>query len=403
MRFKALKYFTLSAALIIFSAIAAAGPPDINVGLPEDELLYLEDTLNLLSEETAISAESLALHLESIEKFAQGLYDSLELPSFPEIIIDENGIIKVMTDSGMIVYSVDSIGAPPIEMGDEYDNRHDITEWGKSIIIEEGENFISNIVLISGDVTVNGSVDGDIVVIKGDIFVNSTGYVRGDAIAVGGQVKKEEGAKVTGSSISIGGPFLILPGGSVYQIIQGILLIIMIISMLFSAVSLSLFRGPVIRISKNLSAHPIKSFFFGYLVYMGSFLVWLLLLVSVIGIPLALLGQPIISVILTIFAYSAANMVVGQWIFKQQSPVKAFFLGSIITTGLPFLSLLAGYWSNSLVLFILNMLFLGFLIFIILPFGLGAASLSRFGLPPRAGKTIGGHSQTADTITPSEE
>jgi len=403
MRLKHINLFILLLAFSLSPIIVMAGPPDIDVSPPDDELLYLEDSLDLISEKMALSAESLGLHLESFERFAQGLYDTLELPSFPEIIIDEDGIIKVMTDSGMIIYSIDSSDAASKKIYQKYDEgRHDMTEWGKNIIIDEGENFVSNIVLISGDVTVNGSVDGDIVVVGGDIFVNSTGYVRGDAIAVGGHVKKEEGAKITGSSISIGAPFLILPGGSAYQIIQGILLIIMIISMLFSAVSISLFRRPIIRISEKLLTHPIKSFFFGYLVFLGSFLVWLLLLVSVIGIPLALIGQPIASVILTIFAYSAANLVLGQWIFKQQSPVKAFFQGSIITTGLPFLALLVGYLSNSLILFILNMLFLGFLLFIILPFGLGAASLSRFGFPPRAGKADSYQNQSGATLTPSE-
>jgi hypothetical protein len=403
MRFKYVNCCILILGLSLSPIAVLAGPPDIDVHPSDDELLYLEDSLNLLSDKMALSAESLALHFESFEKFAQGLYDTLELPSFPEIIIDENGIIKVMTDTGMIVYSIDTSNAVSVKFNKKLDqDRHDITEWGKNIIIEEGENFISNIVLISGDVTVNGSVDGDIVVVGGDIFINSTGYVRGDAVAVGGHVKKEEGAKVTGSSISIGAPFLVLPGGSAYQIIQGILLITMIVSMLFSAVSISLFRGPVVRISQKLTARPIKSFFFGYLVFLGSFLVCLLLLVSVIGIPLALIGQPIASIILTLFAYSAVNLVVGQWIFKHQSPVKAFFFGSIITTGLPFLLLLAGYLSNSLVLFILNMLFLGFLLFIILPFGLGAASLSRFGFPPRAGKITDSQDRSAVTLTPSE-
>lgn len=85
MRFKVFKYFILLVALMIFPTVAAAGPPDIDVGLPEDELLYIEDTLNQLSEEMGISAESLALHLESVEKFAQGLYDLWSCRVFPRL------------------------------------------------------------------------------------------------------------------------------------------------------------------------------------------------------------------------------------------------------------------------------------------------------------------------------
>jgi hypothetical protein len=40
-----------------------------------------------------------------------------------------------------------------------------------------------------------------------------------------------------------------------------------------------------------------------------------------------------------------------------------------------------GYASNGLPLFVINMIFLGFFMFIFIPFGLGAALNSRFGVP----------------------
>jgi hypothetical protein len=372
---------------IIFLCIGSiyAGPPDNNIPYEDLQNKQLEDSLEIAAQKLSHIAESLSLRFDSLKYLHKSFEDITNLPSFREIIIDEKGVIKVLTDSGFVTLSADSIFFP-----DNFDDLTrppgEITRWGKSIIVDEDEQLISDIVIISGDVTVNGMVQGDVVVIGGNIYVNSTGYIRGDATAIGGHVKKEEGAKITGSSVSIGLPFMVIPRGSWMQVFEVILLFTMAISLFFSALSISLFPGPVRRIATQLVHHPIKSFLLGYVFYIGSFIVWLLLLVSVIGIPLALIGQPIAMIIVTIFGYAAINIVLGDKIFKEQSSVKSLLYGYLITTAAPFILLLAGYLTNLLVFFIINMILLSFLLFILLPFGLGAAILARFGLPRRSKK-----------------
>ncbi|MCP4583535.1 MAG: hypothetical protein GY839_18150 [candidate division Zixibacteria bacterium] len=405
MRLKVNKYLLILFVLLLYPIAAICGPPDQEIKFDDKDLIIIQDSLEKEALKMALSMDSLTDEIDSLIMVSLDLYDTLDLPSFPEIIIDEKGVIKVMTDTGLIIYSIDS-SLTPTHKGYYEDTdikRRDITKWGINIVIDEGERVISDITLFSGDVTVNGSVEGDVTVIGGDIFINSTGYVRGDAISIGGKVKKEEGAKVTGSSMSINAPFLVLPTGSVFQIIQAIMLFVMVISWFFAAVSISLFSRPIVRISGKLSAHPIKSFFLGYLMYIASFLAWLLLLVSVIGIPLALIGQPIASMIIVIFAYAAGNLVLGEKLFKQASPVKAFFIGSIVSTGLPFILLLFGYLSDSLALFVINMVLLSALLFIILPLGLGAATLGRFGLPPKVKKTEKEQPQAAGPLASQTE
>ncbi len=368
------------------SAVALSGPPDGVDANIYKELEAIEDSLSEIEKGLFLKGELLAL--DSLGKLSLELFDTSGLPSFSEIIIDETGIIKVMTDTGFIVISPDNIKSiiPSTSPGFSGLGRREITRWGKNIVIDEGELVIADIIVISGDVTVNGTVEGDVLVIGGDIYVNSTGYVKGDAIAVGGRLKQEEGAKITGSHVAVKMPFLILPRGSVYQSIEGVLLIIMIIALFLSALSISLFPKPISRLTDKLSEQPIKSFIFGYIFYVGLFFVWLLLMVSVIGIPLALLGEPVAFAILIIFAYTAINLVLGKMLFGEKIPFKSFWLGSLVTTGPPFLLLFLGYLTNSLALFVINMAMLGIMAFIILPFGLGAASLARFGLPPRAKK-----------------
>jgi hypothetical protein len=372
--------------LSLSMTFAVAGPPDNSS--PDEKIEISKETRDSLREEAlrlSHIAESLTLQqMDSLLRIDVELKGIEGLPSYNEIIIDENGIIKVMTDSGLVVISPDSLlGASVYPEGEYSGGPPELTRWGQSIIVDEGERIISDIIVISGDVTVNGTVEGDILVIGGNIYINATGYVRGDATAVGGRVKKEEGAKVTGTSLSIGIPLFFIPRGSWMQVFTIILLLIMAISLFFSALSLSLFQKPIKRITEQLLAHPLKSFLFGYLLYIGGFLVWILLLVSVIGIPLAFLGQPVAMLIIVIFSYAALNVVLGEKIFKEPSSIKSFFFGCLITTAVPFLFLILGYLTNLLVLFIFNMIFLSFLLFILLPFGLGATVLARFGFSSR--------------------
>jgi len=382
-------YHIMFLLLLILSATALSGPPDLAENKKaiknelEDSLKKAE--LGLLHKKELLFGK-LDSMLDSIGEFDFTLFNDSGFAAFDEIIINEDGTVKVLTDSGMVVLSYKDLDiiSHPTFIDDNSLGRREITRWGKSVIIEEDEHVVADITVIRGDVTVNGCVEGDIVVIGGDIYVNPTGYIQGDAIATGGRVIKEEGAKITGSTISIGSPFLMMPRGSVFQIIEGIMLMVMIVSIILSALSISLFPNPIDRIANKLSTRPIKSFLFGYISYIGFFLVWLLLLVSVIGIPLAIFGEPVAILILMIFAYTAFNQVVGVRLFKENKTSKSFWYGILTTTGLPFILLVLGFITNSSVLFIFNMILLGFMFFVLMPAGIGAATLARFGLPPRA-------------------
>ena len=383
-------FFISFIILSVCLAVGLCGPPDVeDAFLNTEALLKLEeDSLALQAEILAKKAEFLIDSIKFPEKFNFEFLDTSGLSSYNEIIIGVDGVIKVLTDTGMIILSPGDFGIiMHPDFPDDIDfQQREITRWGKDVIIDEDERVFADITVISGNVTVNGYVDGDIVVIGGDIYVNTTGYVDGDAIAVGGRVKKYDGGKVTGSTISIRFPLLRLARGSVYQMIEGIMLLVMIISLVLSALSTALFPRPVDRIADKLLTRPIKSFIFGYISYVGFFLVWLLLLVSVIGIPLAFFGEPVAIIILIILAYAAINRVAGIKFFREQKNIKSFWYGSLVTTGIPFLLLLFGFITDSLVLFIFNMILHGFMLFILLPFGIGAASLARFGFPPRSKK-----------------
>lgn len=359
--------FNFVSVFVLASMVGAAGgPPEVPVP-PEPPVPPSVQTERLPSEELVAPSQT------------------SDFPYYEEIII-KDGKIEVRTDSGLVQLSEEDLLAvkPLEETGQGGRDREDITSWGKDIVIGEGEQVRANIVVISADLTVNGYVDGDMAVFGGNLYLNSTAYVEGDVVCIGGRVEKEEGAKIIGSSIGIGGPLAHMPGGSPYQIIQGILLVIMIFGLIFGGLAISLLSHGVGRIAGKLATHPVKSFILGYVVYVGAFIVWVLLLVSVIGIPLALVGQPVAFLGLMVLGYASLSLVIGSKIFKVNAPSKAYWYGTFIISGAPSVLLAMGLIMNSLPLFVVNLILLAFLIFVILPFGLGASLLAKFGLAARA-------------------
>lgn len=72
--------------------------------------------------------------------------------------------------------------------------------------IKEDESIRGNILLAKGTLLIKGEVDGDVLVLFGDVELDSTAFVDGDVIAVDGKVWLEEGASVHGDIIERG-PF----------------------------------------------------------------------------------------------------------------------------------------------------------------------------------------------------
>jgi hypothetical protein len=65
-------------------------------------------------------------------------------------------------------------------------------------VIEESEIIHSNVVVKGGDLTLYGTVDGDVLVVGGDLDMKSTGKITGNARVVNGSILKEDGAVIKG-------------------------------------------------------------------------------------------------------------------------------------------------------------------------------------------------------------
>ena len=65
-------------------------------------------------------------------------------------------------------------------------------------VIEESETIHNNVVVKGGDLTIYGTVDGDVLVVGGDLDMKSSGKITGNARVVNGSILKEDGAIIKG-------------------------------------------------------------------------------------------------------------------------------------------------------------------------------------------------------------
>jgi len=81
----------------------------------------------------------------------------------------------------------------------------DITRVGSDIHVENEESVQGTVMAWRGDVTVDGTVHGDVVAVGGNVNLNSTARVHGDVVCIGGELREEPGSYVSGEKVTIGG------------------------------------------------------------------------------------------------------------------------------------------------------------------------------------------------------
>jgi hypothetical protein len=73
--------------------------------------------------------------------------------------------------------------------------------------IPAGSRHAGNLAILGGDLTLAGTVEGDLVVVNGDLRVIGGAAIGGDLVAVGGGVENLAGARVGGAIITHGGEY----------------------------------------------------------------------------------------------------------------------------------------------------------------------------------------------------
>ena len=211
-------------------------------------------------------------------------------------------------------------------------------------VIVDGEVF-GDAVAVMGDNTINGTVNGSAVAVMGDIHLGPKAKVTGDVVCVGGDLHREPGAEIGGKIVkkSIGGNQRFGPNfnrwwseGFKPARMLGFtpafnwMWVLTIFLLAFYGVLALVFPGGVRRSGDMLVRRPVAVVVSAILTMLALPLLFVLLLITVVGIPVALLVLPMGVVLAVLFGKAAIYGLVGRTVAADRlHPALAVLVGAV--------------------------------------------------------------------------
>lgn len=208
----------------------------------------------------------------------------------------------------------------------------------------------SDVTSIMGDTTINGTVAGDVVAVMGDVTLGPKAVVEGDITTVRGTLHRDPGAVVHGriTQQSMGGknraPASMqawwdraLSHGALLGFGRGLgwLTLLSLLALGFYALMALVFPGGIRRTGDMLVQRPAAVVFSALLTMIALPVLFILLCVTVIGIPVALLVLPVSVVLAIAFGKAAIYGLVGRSATGDKFPAAV----SVLIGGLIFMLL----------------------------------------------------------------
>jgi hypothetical protein len=318
------------------------------------------------------------------------------------ISIDESGI-SVEGDArlGKGQTSGDDAGGEWVEIRDDRgpyrEKGVDIVKFGQSVFVAGDEMVRGDLVVFGANAIIEGRVTGNVFVIGGNIRARSGAEIKGDAMVIGGVLDEDDDVIIHGERIlfddifpsdwGFGGLFLHRPWVRWVTIP-----VTLFIKLVLSFLVILFLRDRVMVGDEHLGSNFLKSFGMGILTaIVGLFallIVMVPLIITVIGIPLALLlvvscvGVFIIA--WTMFAYSLGRLVSARLNFESTNAFMFIFVGAVILVLPDVISFVCGLLPAGPIValgaaFKVIGILLGLFAYLS---GLGAIVLSRFGSRP---------------------
>ena len=304
---------------------------------------------------------------------------------------DEDHKVLTLKSGPRIQVDKDKKGSINIEIGDEYyDEGKDIVKFGENVEIEKDRVVDGDVVVIGGSLTIFGTIKGDAVCVGGTLTVGGTGVVEGDAVNVGGTVVRELDAKIIGDEVSTGdflpawiftGPWpkygLRFAGFTMFFMKALIvLLIIWIVSMVM---------GDRVKVVADTAAkRSLASFGLGLLIFLLTPIAMILLCITIVGIPVAIL-LPIGLVIIGFLGYAGIAYAFGRKLFRSGAGVvRATIIGVLVLEAIPLVGKLLCILGGPLCVIGVPIRIVGYAVIVCaISMGLGAAVLSKLGQQPK--------------------
>ncbi|MGB8657991.1 MAG: polymer-forming cytoskeletal protein [Candidatus Zixiibacteriota bacterium] len=273
----------------------------------------------------------------------------------------------------------------------------DIVKMGSNVVVEEDERVGGDVVAIGGDVQVKGNVSGNVVAVGGNVEVFPTGVVEGDAVSVGGQVTKHSGATIEGQKVDVGF------GGRLHKLpivfplmlthftaLAFLVRIFKIVFFLFlGIVVISVVPKHVTKVKEKVRRDFLKSALVGLAGEILALPILIILIITIIGIPVAILVEPLLILAAVILGYTGTCLVIGEKLRQRATPkadtqILTLVIGVLAVEVVPLLARLLGLAGGFLSPFGWIATVLGWMIgYLVITVGFGASILTRLGTRPK--------------------
>lgn len=236
--------------------------------------------------------------------------------------------------------------------------RHQLVAIGRDLIVA-GE-ALGDVAAVEGSVEISGRVDGDVVVLGGDVRLLSSARVGGDVHVLGGVIRTSPGARVQGRMVSyptassalvtlVEGPSLGLGFSS--PLVLGTKLALLAA---WAALLLLLFAASgrqVVETAGEIRREPFRSFFVGLTGLLALVLTGLFFSAftgGLVGVPLLALVV-LLALLLKLWGMVAVFYALGEWLarrvfHRRPRPLNAATLGLLVLGAVKFLPWL-GVWA----------------------------------------------------------
>jgi hypothetical protein len=193
--------------------------------------------------------------------------------------------------------------------------------------VPAGKTIPGDVVAVFGSVDVGGTVEGDVVAVFGSVRLRSGASVEGDAIAIGGVLDQPPDAHVSGQSVAIG---LLSPGWGVPTLATLLTVVFLgwLATLILGWLLALLFPERMLQIGSTASRHSAGSFFLGLLSAPLFVIALVLLFITVVGIPFALL-LPFVYLLAIWTGQIAGSYVLGCRILRRR-PGEGGLMGPIL-------------------------------------------------------------------------
>ncbi len=307
---------------------------------------------SLKQEAEALEKEGKALKISITDK---GLKIGSEDGDEIEFKVDIEGIEEALhdleeIDDSMFVYGVEEGDRGFIEV-----RGHDLVRFGEDMHIPYYQLVRGNVVIVGGDLRIDGKVMGDVVNLLGKTTLSSSAIVNGEVVTIMGSLARSDEAVVGGETILVGGesfPVTLWPfaafGSTVVKVVGKVVTFVVMALLLLIVVYF--LRDRMKRASTLVFGSFLKSLGVGFLVvFVGWILVIIvavILAITIIGIPVSIL-LILSMIVLVMVGYFVAALSLGEFICEKLN----------MQTDTPVVQGLIGLFALALLGFIASIMF----------------------------------------------